>query len=60
VERVIRQLAEVQLTAQAGLAPTPDLSVLAACLARPILEIHSAQEFLAPLPIETLRHLPQL
>ena len=60
VERVIGQLAELQLTAQVGLAPTPDLSVLAACLARPILEIDSAQEFLAPLPIETLRHLPHL
>ncbi|MGI8433006.1 MAG: hypothetical protein ACR2MW_12045 [Chthoniobacterales bacterium] len=57
VERVVRQLAELQLTAQAGLAATPDLSFLAACLGRPVLEIDNAQEFLAPLPIETLARL---
>jgi nucleotidyltransferase/DNA polymerase involved in DNA repair len=33
VERVVRQLAQLQLTAQAGLAATPDLSFLAARLA---------------------------
>ena len=54
VERVVRQLAALQLTAQAGLAATPDLSFLAACLARPVLQIDDAQKFLAPLPIETL------
>ena len=58
VERVVRQLAHLQLTAQAGLAATPDLSFLAACLARPILQIDDAQDFLAPLPLETLRYLP--
>lgn len=59
VERVVRQLAQLQLNAQAGLAATPDLSFLAACLARPILQIDNAQRFLGPLPIETLCHLPQ-
>ena len=59
VERVVRQLARLQLHAQAGLAATSDLSFLAACLARPILEIDNAQRFLGPLPIETLSHLPQ-
>ncbi len=54
VERVVRQLAELQLSAQAGLAATPDLSFLAACLARPVLQIDDPQKFLAPLPIETL------
>ena len=57
VERVVRQLAQLQLTAQAGLAATPDLSFLAAFLARPILQIDDAEKFLAPLPIETLRCL---
>ncbi len=57
VERVIRQLAELQLSAQAGIAPTPDLSFLAACLAEPILEVTNAKKFLAPLPIETLERL---
>ncbi len=59
VERVVRQLAQLQLNAQAGLAATPDLSFLAACLARPVLQIDHAQRFLGPLPIETLCHLPQ-
>jgi hypothetical protein len=60
IERVIRQLAQVQLTAQAGLAATPDLSFLAACLAQPVLQIDHPQNFLAPLPIEVLLHLPAL
>jgi impB/mucB/samB family len=60
IERVVRQLAQVQLTAQAGLAATPDLSFLAACLARPVLQIDDPQKFLAPLPIETLRNLQRL
>ncbi|MEO7724566.1 MAG: hypothetical protein ABIU29_07750 [Chthoniobacterales bacterium] len=60
VERVVRQLARLHLTAQAGLAATPDLSFLAAVLARPVLQIDDPKNFLAPLPIETLRHLPQL
>lgn len=59
VARVVRQLAQLQLTAQAGLATTPDLSFLAACLARPILQIDDPQKFLGPLPIETLRYLPR-
>ena len=57
VERVVRQLAQLQLTAQAGLAATPDLSFLAACLGRPVLQINDPKKFLAPLPIETLCHL---
>ncbi|MBA3650158.1 MAG: hypothetical protein H0W66_01425 [Chthoniobacterales bacterium] len=60
VERVVRQLARLHLTAQAGLAATPDLSFLAAVLARPVLQIDDPKNFLAPLLIETLRHLPQL
>jgi nucleotidyltransferase/DNA polymerase involved in DNA repair len=54
VSRVIEQLAECEITAQAGIAPTPDTSLLIAYLARPVLEINNAKEFLAPLPIETL------
>jgi len=60
VERVVRQLAHLQLQAQAGLAATPDLSFLVACLARPVLQIDHAESFLGPLPIETLCHLPNL
>lgn len=57
LERVVRQLAELHLAAQAGLAATPDLSFLAACLARPVLAIDDPEKFLAPLPIETLERL---
>jgi protein ImuB len=60
IERVVRQLAQLQLTARVGLAATPDLSFLAACLAQPVLQIDDPQNFLASLPIEILRHLPQL
>src|SRR5437763_600816 len=54
VLRVIEQLAECEISAQAGIAPTPDTSFLAAHLAEPILQIENAKPFLAPLPIETL------
>jgi protein ImuB len=54
VSRVIEQLAECEIIAQAGIAPTPDASFLVAHLARPVLEIENARKFLAPLLIETL------
>jgi hypothetical protein len=53
-------LAALELRAQAGLAASPDLSFLAACLARPVLEIDDAKEFLAPLPLELLSCVAQL
>ena len=60
VEGVVRQLAALELRAQAGLASTPDLSFLAACLAQPVLEMDDAKEFLAPLPLELLTHLAEI
>ena len=54
VSRVIEQLAECEITAQAGIAHLPDASYLAAHLAQPVLQIDDAKKFLAPLPIETL------
>jgi impB/mucB/samB family len=54
VAHVIEQLGECEIRAQAGIAVTPDTSFLAAHLARPVLHIENAKEFLAPLPIETL------
>jgi protein ImuB len=54
VSRVIQQLAECEIAAQAAIAPTPDTSFLAANLARAVLKIENAEDFLAPLPIETL------
>jgi protein ImuB len=52
--RVIEQLGECEIRAQAAIAPTPDASFLAAHLARPMLQVEDAKEFLAPLPIQTL------
>jgi protein ImuB len=54
LSRVIEKLAECEITAQAGIARTPDASLLVAQMARPLLQIENAKEFLAPLPIETL------
>jgi hypothetical protein len=54
VLRVIEQLADCEIRAQAGIAATPDTSFLAAHLADPVLQIENTKEFLAPLPIETL------
>ncbi len=55
VARVVAQLGEIEIVAQAGIAPTPDASFLAAHLAKPLLQIDDASEFLSALPIETLR-----
>jgi len=54
VAGVVSQLARSEISAQAGIAPTPDASFLAAHLADPVLEIGDAREFLATLPIEVL------
>ena len=52
--RVVEQLGKCEIRAQAAVAPTPDASFLAAHMARPVLQIENTEEFLAPLPIETL------
>jgi protein ImuB len=54
VSRLIEQLAGCEIRAQAAVAPTSDSSFLAAHLARPVLQVEDAKEFLAHLPIETL------
>jgi nucleotidyltransferase/DNA polymerase involved in DNA repair len=54
VTDVIARLAESEIIAQAGIAPTPDASFLAAHLATPVLQIDNSTEFLAALPIEVL------
>jgi len=51
---VIEQLGKSEIIAQAGIAPTPDTSFLAAHLSRPVLQIDDAKQFLGRLPIETL------
>ena len=54
VTEVIAQLADSEIIAQAGIAPTPDASFLAAHLAAPVLQVDDSTEFLAVLPIEVL------
>src|SRR5688572_3621110 len=54
VTEVVAQLAESGIIAQAGIAPTPDASFLAAHLATPVLEVGDSTQFLAALPIEVL------
>jgi protein ImuB len=54
VLRVIEQLSKCDIAAQAGIASSPDASLLVAHLAWPVFQIENAKEFLAPLPIETL------
>ena len=54
VGRVVEQLNKCEISAQAGIALTPDTSFLAAHLAHPVLHIQNVKEFLAPLPIELL------
>jgi nucleotidyltransferase/DNA polymerase involved in DNA repair len=54
IGRVIAQLTEAEIAAQAGIAPTPEASLLAAHLAKPVLQIDDASDVLASLPLETL------
>jgi len=54
VSKVVALLADSEIIAQAGIAPTPDASFLAAHLAERVLQIDDASEFLAALPIEVL------
>jgi nucleotidyltransferase/DNA polymerase involved in DNA repair len=54
VSDVVEQLTYSEIVAQAGIAPTPDASFLAAHLATPVLQIDNASEFFAALPIEVL------
>ena len=54
VTEVVALLTDSELIAQAGIAPTPDASFLAAHLASPVLQVEDSTEFLAALPIEVL------
>lgn len=54
VLQVIERLTEAEVSAQAGIANAPDTSLLAAHLAKPVLQIDDPKNFLGPLPIETL------
>ncbi len=52
--RVLGKLEKCEIRAHIGIACLPDSSLLAAHLARPILQMDEPKRFLASLPIETL------
>ncbi len=54
VSSIVEELTFSGIVVQAGIAPTPDASFLAAHLARPVFQTDNAEEFLAALPIEVL------
>jgi protein ImuB len=54
VTSIISRLGALEIHAQSGVAPTPDMSFLAAHLARPVLQISDPEKFLDPLPIDIL------
>jgi protein ImuB len=47
-------LASVHLHAQLGVAATPELALMAARMARPVLVVENAREFIGSLPVEAL------
>ena len=51
---LLAQLAACDFAAQLGIAATPDLALLAAHCARPVLCVENAADFLAELPLEVL------
>lgn len=51
---VVKQLGDCHVNARAGLAPTPDLSFLAANLTSSVLQINEPEKFLPQLPIDVL------
>ena len=54
VSNVVSQLGDCEILARAGIAPTPDLSFLAANLTDSVTQIDDPERFLAPLPIDIL------
>ncbi|HEU0210063.1 MAG TPA: hypothetical protein VFQ78_13925 [Candidatus Udaeobacter sp.] len=54
MRRIVEQFAGCKIRAKTAVAPTPDISFLAAHLVRPVLHVENAKQFLAPLPIEIL------
>jgi protein ImuB len=57
VARVIDTFSTMEIVARAGIAPTPDASLLAAHVATPVLKIDDAKNFLASLPLEVLANV---
>jgi len=54
VSRVVQRLHGLEIIGRAGIAENPDTSLFASHVAKPVLQVNAARDFLAPLPIETL------
>lgn len=54
VTRAVATLNAMGITARAGIAQTPDASLLAAHMAKPVLRLGDTKTFLASLPLEVL------
>jgi protein ImuB len=54
VSRAVATLNAMAITARAGIAQTPDASLLAAHMAKPVLKLGDTKTFLASLPLEVL------
>lgn len=54
VTRVVTTLGAMGITARGGIAHTPDASLLAAHMAKPVLKLGDTKTFLASLPLEVL------
>jgi protein ImuB len=59
-DRIVANLAELRLNAQAGFAANPDLAFIAARHARPMLVVNTPHAFLASLAIHELYPAPDL
>jgi len=59
-EKILAALHPLNLTAQIGIATTPNLALLAAHAAKPVLVIESAEQFFTTLPLEALEPMPQV
>lgn len=57
VTRVVTTLGVMGITARGGIAHTPDASLLAAHMAKPVLQLGDTKTFLASLPLEVLATL---
>lgn len=53
-QKIIRQLAALNLRAQIGIAENPDLALHAAKIAQPFFAVEDSNEFLSGLPVESI------
>lgn len=59
-EMIVRALVQYHLEARVGIAPTPELALLAAHAANPICAVRHANAFVAQLPVAALSPSPEI